>query len=228
MISVVVPCYNEEAVLPELRERLTAAAEAWDDTYEIIAVDDGSRDRTFELLAEYHASDPRWKAIRFARNFGHQTAVSAGICHAAGDCVIVIDADLQDPPEQLHRFIAKWREGYEVVYGVRRKRKEGVLKRACYKMFYRLLGRCAQIEIPHDAGDFCAMDRAVVDLLNAMPERNRFVRGLRSWIGFRQVGLEYERDARAAGKTKYTPAKLVRLALDGLVSFSAAPLRLAT
>jgi glycosyltransferase involved in cell wall biosynthesis len=228
VISVVVPCYNEQEVLPELYDRLTAAAEAWDDSFEALLVDDGSTDDTFRLASGFHERDARWKVIRFARNFGHQTAVSAGIRYAQGDCVIVIDADLQDPPEELHRFIAKWREGNEVVYGIRRKRKENVFKRACYKLFYRLLGRLAHINIPYDSGDFCLLDRKVVDLLNAMPERNRFVRGLRSWVGFRQTGLEYERHARAAGTVKYTSGKLLKLALDGIFSFSTVPLRMAT
>jgi dolichol-phosphate mannosyltransferase len=166
--------------------------------------------------------------VRFSRNFGHQTAVSAGIARAGGAALIVMDADLQDPPEELHRFLAKWREGYDVVYGLRRKRKEGPLKRLCYHLFYRILAGTASQPIPTDSGDFCLMDRKVVDLLNAMPERNRFVRGLRAWVGFRQIGIEYARDARQAGEPKYTLTKLVRLAVDGLLSFSTVPLRLAT
>jgi glycosyltransferase involved in cell wall biosynthesis len=208
MISVVVPCYNEE--------------------FEVILVDDGSDEATWQGIEAIHRRDPRWKAVRFSRNFGHQTAVSAGIALAGGQAVIVIDADLQDPPEQLHRFLDKWREGYEVVYGLRRKRKEGLVKRACYHGFYRILAGISQPPIPVDSGDFCLMDRKVVDLLKSMPERNRFVRGLRAWVGFRQIGLEYERQARGAGRPKYTFGKLRKLAVDGILSFSTWPLRLAT
>ncbi len=228
MISVVIPCYNEEEVLPQLFARLGAAAETWGEEYEILLVDDGSRDATWQLILEQHARDERWRGISFARNFGHQTAISAGIHYARGCAVILMDADLQDPPEQLHRFIAAWKDGNEVVYAIRATRKENVLKRAAYKAFYRVLRRLASIEIPLDSGDFCLMDRKVVDVLNAMPERNRFVRGLRSWAGFRQLGLEYNRDARAAGEVKYTLRKLIKLALDGVVSFSTTPLRMAT
>jgi dolichol-phosphate mannosyltransferase len=228
MISVVVPCYNEQEVLPQLYSRLSAAAESWKEPFEVVLVDDGSKDATWELIRDICIRDPRWRAIRLARNFGHQVALSAGIHYAVGDCVLVIDADLQDPPEELFRFIKKWREGYQVVYGIRTKRKENIAKRLSYKAFYRLLGCLANIHIPLDSGDFCLMDRRVVDLLRRMPERNRFVRGLRSWVGFRQIGLEYERDARAAGEVKYTLRKLLRLAFDGILSFSTVPLRLAT
>jgi glycosyltransferase involved in cell wall biosynthesis len=228
MISVVVPCYNEHEVLPQLYARLNAAAESWKEPFEVVLVDDGSKDATWELIRDIHGRDPRWRGIRLARNFGHQIALSAGMHHAGGDCVLVIDADLQDPPEQLLRFIQKWREGYEVVYGIRTKRKENIAKRLSYKAFYRLLGCLANIHIPLDSGDFCLMDRKVVNLLKRMPERNRFVRGLRSWVGFRQIGLAYERDARAAGEVKYTFRKLLRLAIDGILSFSTVPLRLAT
>ena len=228
MISVVIPCYNEEEVLPQLFARLGAAAETWGEEYEILLVDDGSRDATWQLILEQHARDERWRGISFARNFGHQTAISAGIHYARGCAVILMDADLQDPPEQLHRFISAWKDGNEVVYAIRATRKENILKRAAYKAFYRVLRRLASIEIPLDSGDFCLMDRNVVDVLNAMPERNRFVRGLRSWAGFRQIGLEYDRDARAAGEVKYTLRKLIKLALDGVVSFSTTPLRMAT
>jgi dolichol-phosphate mannosyltransferase len=228
MISVVVPCYNEVQVLGRLYSRLTVAAESWDQPFEVVVVDDGSDEATWQGLVEIHRRDPRWKLVRFSRNFGHQTAVSAGIRYASGDAVIVIDADLQDPPEQLHRFITKWHDGYDVVYGVRSKRKEHLTKRLCYSVFYRCLARLSQTPIPLDSGDFCLMDRKVVRLLTAMPERNRFVRGLRAWTGFRQVGIEYERDARAAGHPQYTFPKLVRLAIDGIFSFSTTPLRLAT
>ncbi|RRR73278.1 MAG: glycosyltransferase [Candidatus Viridilinea halotolerans] len=225
-LSVVVPAYNEEQNLPLLYERLVAALDVLDLSYELIFVNDGSSDRTLDLLRELAQRDPRVLAVDLARNFGHQVAVSAGLDQSRGRGVVVMDADLQDPPEVLPAFIAKWREGYEVVYAIREQRKEGPLKRMAYHSFYRLLKRVSQIDIPLDAGDFCVMDRRVVELLNAMPERNRFVRGIRSWVGFRQTGLAYERHARHAGKPKYTLSKLIYLALDGLVSFSFLPLRL--
>jgi len=186
-ISVIIPCYNEEEVLHELFSRMTESAENWKMEWEVICVDDGSKDRTWELLAEQHGKDSRWKAISFSRNFGHQTAVSAGLCHTTGDAVIVIDADLQDPPEELHRFIKKWQEGYDIVYAVRQHRKEGIIKKSCYWAFYRVMSILVEFELPLDSGDFCIMDRKVVDVLNSMPERNRFVRGLRAWAGFKQT-----------------------------------------
>jgi polyisoprenyl-phosphate glycosyltransferase len=225
-VSVVIPCFNEEEVLPELFRRVTSAANDWQCDWEVICVDDGSRDQTWEMLAAQHQKDSRWLALSFARNFGHQTAVSAGIHHTSGDAVIVIDADLQDPPEELWRFIKAWKEGYEVVYAIREKRKESTAKRAAYWFFYRLLSRIVSFRIPADSGDFCLMDRRVVEVLKAMPERNRFVRGLRAWLGFRQIGIAYERSARSAGETKYSLAKLFKLAVDGIFSFSTAPLRL--
>ncbi|MEO0128297.1 MAG: glycosyltransferase family 2 protein [candidate division WOR-3 bacterium] len=225
MISVVVPCYNEEDVLHQLYMRLSKVCQTLNDSYEVILVDDGSRDNTWNIICDINSRDSHWKALRFARNFGHQTAVSAGMYFANGDCVIIIDADLQDPPEELYRFIDKWKEGYEVVYGIRTKRKENLVKRICYKLFYRILRRFADIDIPYDSGDFCLMDRKVVNILNSMPEHNRFVRGLRAWAGFRQIGLEYERKARAAGEPKYTFTKLLKLAFDGILSFSKLPLR---
>ncbi len=227
-LSIVIPCFNEQEVLPALFRRLQAAAPSWEADWEIICVDDGSHDNTWELLLAQSRVDPRWKALRFARNFGHQTAVSAGLFHAAGRAVVVMDADLQDPPEELSRFLAKWREGYEVVYAVRTKRKEGPAKRLCYWAFYRLLASVVDRPIPLDSGDFCVMDHKVVEVLRTMPERNRFVRGLRAWAGFRQIGVAYERQARAAGEVKYTFRRLLRLGLDGVFSFSTAPLHVAT
>lgn len=228
MISVVIPCYNEEAVLEALYCRLTQAASTWGHEYEVIVVDDGSVDGTWEKLVAIHRRDPRWRAIRFSRNFGHQTAISAGLMEVRGEAAVILDADLQDPPEVVNEFLAKWREGYQVVYGIRRRRKEGPLKKAAYFLFYRILRSIASTPIPVDSGDFCLMDRRVVDILNRMPERNRFVRGLRAWTGFRQIGVEYERQARAAGKPQYTLKKLLQLAVDGIFSFSVWPLRLAT
>lgn len=225
-ISVVIPCYNEQAVLPELFRRMTDAAESWGLAWEIICVDDGSHDNTWQILSSQHAKDPRWSVISFSRNFGHQTAVSAGMFHATGDAVIIIDADLQDPPEEIHRFIKKWQDGYDIVYAVRQHRKEGPFKKISYWIFYRMLAKMIDFDLPLDSGDFCIMDRKIVDILNSMPERNRFVRGLRAWSGFRQTGLAYERHARAAGTTKYDFKKLRRLALDGIVSFSTVPIAL--
>jgi glycosyltransferase involved in cell wall biosynthesis len=227
LISVLVPCHEEAPVLDSLYQRLSEAASSWGPDYEVIVVDDGSRDDSWERLKEIHRRDERWKILRFARNFGHQVAVTAGLVHAAGDVVIILDADLQDPPEELSRFLEQWRQGYDVVYGIRRRRKEGLLKRASYKLFYRILGFMADIKIPYDTGDFCLLDRRVVDTINAMPEHNRFVRGLRAWAGYRQVGVEYERHGRAAGEASYTFTRLVRLAVDGVFSFSTTPLRLA-
>lgn len=226
-LGVVIPCFDEEAVLPALFEELTRFAQALPGKVWFLLVNDGSRDRSAALLDAQCDRDPRFAALHFSRNFGHQTAVSAGLAHVRGDVVAVLDADLQDPPAVVLQMIAKWREGYDVVYGVRQNRKEGPLLRACYAAFYRVMRRVANVEIPLDAGDFSLMDRRVVDLVNAMPEHNRFVRGLRGWVGFRQTGLPYDRAARAAGEAKYGFRKLFRLALDGLVSFSSLPLRLA-
>jgi dolichol-phosphate mannosyltransferase len=227
LISIIVPCYNEEEVLDTLRERLTAACEQWNYRWEVVAVDDGSRDGTWEMLSRFQAEDPRWKGLSFSRNFGHQAAVSAGLFHASGDAVFIIDADLQDPPEELHRFISKWEEGYDVIYGVRQKRKEGIAKRFCYWAFYRLMAQAVQFDIPLDSGDFCLMSRRMVDTLNLMPERNRFVRGLRAWAGYKQTAIPYERHGRAAGAPKYNFTKLLKLALDGMISFSGLPLKMA-
>jgi len=227
-ISIIVPCFNEEAVLPELFERFAAVAATWGMEQEIICVDDGSQDRTWELLKAQNQKDPRWRCLSFTRNFGHQTAVSAGLFYARGDAVVVIDADLEDPPEVISRLVEKWNEGFDVVYAVRQKRKEGWFKRFCYWTFYRVMARLVAFEIPLDTGDFCLISRRVAETINAMPERNRFVRGLRAWSGFRQTGVTYERAARFAGTTKYGFAKLLKLATDGLFSFSTVPLRMAT
>jgi len=205
---------------------LVVALEGANLDFEIVFVDDGSRDASLQKLNEVAASDRRVVVIELARNFGHQVAITAGLDFARGKAVTVMDADLQDPPEVVPEFVAKWREGNEVVYAIRAKRQEGWIKRTSYKVFYRLLRHVANIDIPLDAGDFCIMDRRVVDLLKSMPERNRFVRGIRSWVGFRQVGLPLERQARHAGRSKYTVGSLMLLAADGLISFSFVPLRI--
>lgn len=229
MISVVIPIHNEEAVIPSLLERTIAAAEGWGEPFELVLVDDGSADRSLELLMEAARRDGRLCVVKLSRNFGHQAAISAGMRQAAGTAVMVMDGDLQDPPEELHKFIARWREGYEVVYGVRQQRKESLPMRTAYAAFYRGLHLISDIEIPLDAGDFCLMDRKVVDALNfAFPEQVRFVRGLRAYAGFRQIGVQYERHARAAGTPSYTFKGLMKLAIDGLFSFSMVPLRLAS
>lgn len=227
-LSVVIPVFNEEENITVLYSRLTAVLEDTHVDYEIIFVDDGSRDNSLNQVQDLSAEDKRVMVVELARNFGHQVAITAGLDHSQGKAVIVIDGDLQDPPEALPQFIAKWREGHDVVYGVRERRKESWLKRAAYSGFYRLLRRVATIEIPLDSGDFCIMDRRVVDLLISMPERNRFVRGIRSWVGLNQVGLPVERQARSGGKPKYTFGRLLLLALDGLISFSYLPLRTIT
>jgi dolichol-phosphate mannosyltransferase len=226
MISVVVPAYNEEDGIAEMYRRVVAAAPAWEDEFEIVIVDDGSCDRTLEICEQIGAADPRLKVISFSRNFGHQAAVSAGLMHARGNVVTVMDADLQDPPEELLPFINKIREGWDVVYAIRTERQESLLKRICYRTYYRILKRLAVLDIPLDAGDFCVMRKEVVDAINQLPERNRFVRGLRSWVGFRQTGLTYKRQARFAGEPKYNFQKLFKLAIDGIFNFSYRPLHL--
>lgn len=226
MISVVVPAFNEQESLEELHRRVMGAAEQWGDEVEVIVVDDGSTDATLAILERIAGSDARMKVVSLTRNFGHQAAVTAGLNHARGSIVCVLDADLQDPPEDILPFINRVREGMDVVYAIRRKRKEGPLKRASYFVYYRVLRRLATLDIPLDAGDFCVMNAQVVRAINSLPERNRFVRGLRAWVGFRQEGMAYERSARFAGEPKYNFARLLRLAMDGIVNFSYRPLQL--
>jgi dolichol-phosphate mannosyltransferase len=227
ILSVVLPVYNERETLDALERRLAAAlAGTVGARFEAILVDDGSSDGSAEILDALHARDPRFKVIHFSRNFGHQAALQAGLEAAAGDAVVLMDADLQDPPELVAEFVHRWRDGHDVVYAVRRRRPESGLKRAAYAAFYRSLRVVAAIDLPLDAGDFCLIDRRVVDALVRLPERNRFLRGLRSWVGFRQVGVAYDREPRHAGEPKYTLRKLVGLALSGYVGFSNVPLRM--
>ena len=229
LLSVVLPVYDERDNLEPLRQQLCAVLEdAVAGSFELIFVDDASRDGSSEIITGWNATDPRIKLLQLSRNFGHQAALQAGLDAARGCAVVLMDADLQDPPQILPRFVAAWRDGNEVVYGIRRKRHESVFKRTAYAAFYRTMTLIADIDVPLDAGDFCLLDRKVVDALIAIPEHNRFLRGLRSWIGFRQAGVEYERGSRHAGEPKYTLRKLVRLALSGYIGFSAMPLRIAS
>ena len=224
LLSVVIPCYNEEAVLQATYDRICETLESDLFRLQLIFVNDGSDDGTEEILQEISASDPRVEVVTLARNFGHQPAVSAGLANADGDAVAVIDADLQDPPEVILEMIDRWREGFDVVYGVRTKRKEAIWKRSCYATFYRLFNRVSYIDVPLDAGDFSLIDRQVLVQVNRLPEKNRFFRGLRAWVGFKQTSVCYERQPRAAGTTKYPFLKLVRLAADGVFNFSTVPL----
>lgn len=228
VVSLVIPCHNEANVLPMLFKRVNDAAALWDAKLEVILVDDGSRDATWQQMRRLNEQDPRWKLVQLSRNFGHQTAVWTGLKHVTGDLVAVLDADLQDPPEVLADFFHRWEAGYDVVYAVRRKRKEGLFKRLAYHSFYRLMASMAEINVPLDSGDFCVMDRDVVEVMLQTGEMRPFVRGIRAWVGFPQIGVEYERDERQAGEISYTLPKLFALALDGIISFSTRPLRLAT
>lgn len=226
MLSVVVPVFNEEDTLRELHSRLSAAlppVEVW----EIVLVDDGSADGSWPLMRELSAADPRLRLVRLSRNFGHQAAITAGLEAARGEAVIVIDGDLQDPPELIPELVARWRDGFDVVYAVRAERTgENPVRLLAISLFYKLFRRISGGDIPANVGDFRLMSRRVVDALMAMPERARFLRGMTSWVGFKQTGVEYRRDPRYAGSSKYPPRKLVRLALDGIVSFSTIPIKL--
>lgn len=228
-LSVVIPVFNEEENILPMYERLRAALDDLVKGLEIIYVDDGSRDRSWVAIEELATKDPRVRGISFARNFGHQAAVTAGVDHARGEAVVLIDADLQDPPEVIPELIARWREGYDVVYAQRKKRQgESLFKKLTAALFYRLLHRITDVSIPVDTGDFRLMGPRALAAFRALPERNRFIRGMVSWIGFRQVAVPYERHARAAGETKYPFRKMLRFALDAITSFSFLPLRLST
>jgi dolichol-phosphate mannosyltransferase len=227
-ISVAIPLHNEEATLPELLRRLGGVLDAIPGgPHEMVLVDDGSRDRTLEMLETASRRDPRIVVVALSRNFGHQAALSAGLDFVSGDVVVAMDGDLQDRPEAIPDLLAKYYEGYDVVYVQRAKRKEGLLLRASYFIFYRLLASLSDTRLPLDSGDFALMTRRVVEQMRAAPERHRYLRGLRSWVGFKQTGLVVERDERFAGTTNYGPLKLLKLASDGLFSFSTVPLRAA-
>lgn len=227
--SIVAPVYNEEALVAEFCQRTIAAMEPLGEPFEIVLVNDGSRDRSPEIMRELHAKDYRIKVINFSKNFGHQIAITAGMDFARGDAVAVIDSDLQDPPEVIVEMIAEWKNGYQVIYGVRGEREgETAFKLATASLFYRLIRKITSVDIPLDAGDFRLMDRRVVDAMKQMREQKRFMRGLSVWVGFKQKGLTYKRDARKAGETKYPLKKMIRFAMDGITAFSYLPLQLAT
>lgn len=228
-LTVVVPVYNEIETLPHLFARLSAVLAGDGAPYEIVLVNDGSTDGSLAKMAALAASDPQVRVLDFSRNFGHQAAVSAGMAYARGKAVILMDADLQDPPEVIPEMLAQWRAGAEVVFAQRAARAgESRFKRATAALFYRLLRRMTSVEIPNDTGDFRLMDRRVVDAINTLPEHHRFVRGLSAWVGFRQVAVRYERQERYAGQTKYPLPKMLRFAADAVTSFSYVPLQLAT
>lgn len=229
LISIVVPCFNEAAVLRETHRRLSEVATRLADLrFEFIYVDDGSRDETPVLLHELSISDQRIRGLRLSRNFGHQIATTAGVENARGDAVVIIDADLQDPPEVIDAMVARWRDGYQVAYGQRSERAgETRLKLWTARVFYRWMNRLSRVQLPIDTGDFRLMDRTVVEALLRMPERDRFLRGMVSWVGFRQTAVAYRREPRYAGESKYPIAKMLRFASDAVFSFSLAPLRLA-
>jgi polyisoprenyl-phosphate glycosyltransferase len=229
LLSVVMPCMNEEEGILDTNQRLVGVLEQAALNFEIVYVDDGSTDSTAELLRTLQSQDERIRVIRLSRNFGHQVAITAGLEHAAGDAIVIIDADLQDPPEVILDFLAKWRDGYDVVYGVRTEREgETAFKLWTAKFFYRFINKLSDTPIPLDTGDFRLMDRRVVDALLSMPERDRYVRGMVSWLGFSQTAAPYRRAPRLAGTTKFSLFKMVRFAFDGIFSFSILPLRIAT
>ena len=227
-LSLVIPMFNEDEMLPLLFSRLNEILEHLGESYEIICVNDGSSDATKQILAQAHAEDPRIRAINLSRNFGKEAALTAGLDHARGKAVIPLDADLQDPPELIESFVQKWRQGYDVVYGVRRERHaDSLIKRWTALGFYLVINRLSGINIPRNAGDFRLMDRKVVKAMRSVRERNRFMKGLFSWVGFRQTHIKYDRPARAAGQTKFSYWKLWNFALDGITAYSTLPLRLA-
>jgi glycosyltransferase involved in cell wall biosynthesis len=224
--SIVIPIHDEEETLRELHRRLCLLLDLLDGPAEVILVDDGSRDSSYLQMIDIHGRDPRFKVIRLSRNFGKEVAMTAGLDLARGDAVVLMDGDLQHPPEVVSAMAARWREGYEVVYGVMERRTEGWFKRLTSRAFYRLLGRLTDVDVPPAAGDFRLVDRRALDAFRKMRERNRYVRGMFSWIGYRQIGIAYQCPPRFAGRSKFTPGRLVKLALDGVVGFSSLPLQL--
>jgi glycosyltransferase involved in cell wall biosynthesis len=229
VFSVVAPVYNEEETIPVFYARLTAVLEGLGEPYEIVLVNDGSRDGSYAAMCELNARDPHVKVVDFSRNFGHQVAISAGLDHARGNAVVIIDSDLQDPPEVIRELIDRWRAGAEVVYAQRRSRVgETRFKLLTAAAFYRLIARLTSVDIPRDTGDFRLLDRKVVDTLVRMRERHRFMRGLSVWVGFRQEAVRYDRAERFAGETKYPLRKMIKFSLDAITSFSHVPLQLAT
>lgn len=229
IISVVAPVFNEEPILHELYHRLRETMDGIGEPWELVFVNDGSRDGSYAIMRELHDQDPRVRVVNFSRNFGHQIAITAGADYAQGDAVVIIDADLQDPPSLIADMVAKWRQGYEVVYAVRAKRHgETWFKLFTAHFFYRLIRGITGVNIPVDTGDFRLLDRKAVEALKSMREHHRFMRGMSSWVGYRQTGIEYVRAERFAGETKYPLKKMIRFALDGITSFSYLPLQLAT
>ncbi len=227
--SIIVPMYNEEAVIPETYRRLTQVMEKFGESYEILFINDGSRDKTRDMLLELCKNDYHIKLVDFARNFGHQIAITAGMDYAVGECMVIIDGDLQDPPELIPEMVKLWRSGYEVVYGKRKSRQgETFFKKFTAKAFYRILHSLTDVDIPVDTGDFRLIDRKVCEALKQLPERSRYVRGLMSWVGFKQTAIEFERSERFAGETKYPFKKMMKLAMDGIMSFSYKPLKFAS
>ncbi len=227
--SVVAPVYNEEETLPHFYDRVVAAMEKLGEPFEIVLINDGSRDNSFSVMRELHARDPRVRAVNFSRNFGHQMAISAGLDYARGDAVVIIDSDLQDPPEVIAELAERWKAGAEVVYAQRNKRSgETRFKLLTAAAFYRLIARITSMDLPHNTGDFRLLDRRVVDTLIKMREHNRFMRGLSVWVGFRQEAVLYDRHERFAGKTNYPLFKMIRFSIDAITGFSYAPLQLAT
>lgn len=228
-LSIVAPCFNEAATLPEFYRRVSEAMQKLEETWELVLVDDGSQDGTAAILRQLARQDAHIRPVIFARNFGHQLAVTAGLDYSRGQAVVIIDSDLQDPPEVIPEMVAKWRDGYEVVYAVRTEREgETWFKLFTASLFYRLIYRITDVDIPLDTGDFRLLDRKVVDVLNKMRERHRFLRGMSVWVGFRQTGVPYKRAARFAGETKYPLKKMVKFASDAITGFSYLPLQLAT
>ncbi len=226
--SLVIPVYNEEQIIEQLYDRCMEAMQKITPDFEIICVDDGSSDTTLPQLVMHHKQDKRFKVLSLSRNYGHQAAILAGMSYTTGENIGIIDGDLQDPPEILHKFLEKIEEGFDVVYAIRKKRKEGFLRKALYWMYYRILKRMSNVSIPLDSGDFSVMTRRVVDFILSMPEQSLYIRGIRSWVGFRQTGVEYERDKRQAGEPKYSFRKLLSLAYNGIFSFSNFPVKMLT